>query len=103
MADVDRRTFLARSGLLAAAAGAAAVVPGVLTTLSADAPEVDAAATDASSASADDLVATAASSSEPLIAHVRDLETGEIGIFNGAKEIVVQNPALARSILRAAR
>jgi len=46
---------------------------------------------------------TAADATQPLVAHVRDLSTGEIGIFNGTSEFVVRDPALARSILRAAR
>jgi len=77
--ELDRRAFLARSSLIAAAAGAVAAVPGVLGGM------------------------TAADATQPLVAHVRDLSTGEIGIFNGTSEFVVRDPALARSILRAAR
>jgi len=30
--------------------------------------------------------------SEPLVAHVRDLATGEIGLFSGARETTVLDP-----------
>ncbi len=104
MADLDRRAFLARSSFLAAAAGAAAVVPGVLSAVASEAPEADAAAADTASADAADGASTAAAdAASTLVAHVRDLSTGEVAIFNGTREIVVQNPALARSILGAAR
>jgi hypothetical protein len=102
MSELDRRAFLARSSLLAAAAGAVAAVPGVLGVLASEAPELDAAAGDSAAADSDVLGATAADASQPLVAHVRDMATGEIGIFNGTNEVVVTNPALARSILRAA-
>jgi hypothetical protein len=100
MADLDRRAFLTRSSLLAAAAGVAAVVPGALGALTAEAPEVDAAASDASAVGSDDLGAVA-DTGEPLVAHVRDVSTGEISIFSGTREVVIQNASLARSILRA--
>jgi hypothetical protein len=99
MAELNRRAFLARSSLLAAAAGAAAVVPGVLTTLSADAPEIDATASDAAAADS----GAAANAGEPLVAYVRDLSTGEVGVMNGLREVIVRDPGLANSILRAAR
>jgi len=101
--ELDRRAFLARSSLIAAAAGAVAAVPGVLGVLTAEAPELDATASDTVAAESDQLGMTAADATQPLVAHVRDLSTGEIGIFNGTSEFVVRDPALARSILRAAR
>ncbi len=47
--------------------------------------------------------AGAANLSEPLVAHVRDLSTGEISVFNGTQEVVVRNPQLANQLARAAR
>ena len=47
--------------------------------------------------------AGAADATQPLVAHVRDLSTGEIGVFNGTREVVVRDPELASRILRAAR
>jgi len=45
---------------------------------------------------------------EPLVAHVRDLATGEIGLFSGTREIVLPRPlpgcpAVPRHPLSAAR
>jgi hypothetical protein len=100
MEQLDRRTFLTRSSLLAAAAGAAAVVPAALTALSADAPELD-AATD--TAAEGDAELGAADAGTTLVAHVRDLSTGEIGVFNGTREVVIQNQALARTLYQASR
>ncbi len=40
---------------------------------------------------------------EPLVAHIRDLSTGEIGLFSGEKEIVIHDRSLARSLFRATR
>ncbi len=40
---------------------------------------------------------------EPLVAHVRDLSTGEIGIFNGTREVVFKDPQLAARLFHAAR
>ena len=39
-----------------------------------------------------------ASMSEPLIAHVRDLATGEIGLFSGTREITVPRSTTCRPI-----
>jgi hypothetical protein len=38
---------------------------------------------------------------EPLVAHVRDLATGEIGLFSGTREIVFHDPSLAARLFRA--
>ena len=40
---------------------------------------------------------------EPLVAHVRDLATGEIGLFSGTREITVLDPRLAAALVRALR
>jgi hypothetical protein len=39
--------------------------------------------------------------SEPLIAHVRDLATGEIGLFSGTREITLLDPRLAARLVGA--
>jgi hypothetical protein len=41
--------------------------------------------------------------SEPLVAHVRDLATGEIGLFSGTREITVLDPQLAARLIRASQ
>jgi hypothetical protein len=37
----------------------------------------------------------------PLVAHVRDLETGEMSIMRGGREVVLRAPALAAELARA--
>ena len=86
---VSRRTFLGRGSLAVAAAGVLSTVPGLSGLLGA-----------ASVVGAD---AGAANLSEPLVAHVRDLSTGEISLFNGTQEVIVRNPQLANQLARAAR
>jgi len=99
MAQVSRRSFLRNSTLAVAGAGVISQVPLVSGLLGPTAADVPAAA-DAATAGADE---TAASLTEPLVAHVRDLATGEIGIFNGTREVVVNDPQLAARLARAAR
>jgi hypothetical protein len=98
MAGVSRRTFLGRGSMAVAAAGVLSSVPGLSGLLAAG--ETEAPAADASMAGAD---AGAANLSEPLVAHVRDLSTGEISLFNGTKEVIVRNPQLASQLARAVR
>ena len=98
MAGVTRRTFLGRGSMAVAAAGVLSSVPGLSSLLGAG--DAEAPAADASIAGAD---AGAANLSEPLVAHVRDLSTGEISLFNGTREIIVRNPQLASQLARAAR
>ena len=40
---------------------------------------------------------------QPLLAHVKDLGSGEISLFQGEQETVVRNPALARQLFTAVR
>jgi len=99
MAQVSRRLFLRNSGLAVAGAGVMSQIPflsSLVGPAEADAP----AAADAATAGANEGAATM---TEPLVAHVRDLSTGEIGIFNGTREVVVNDPQLAARLFRAAR
>jgi hypothetical protein len=94
---LSRRSFL-RSGTIAAAAvGVVGSVPGLSGLLAggAAAPAVESAATQSET----DL----GSLSQPLLAHVKDLDTGEISLFHGESEVVVRDPALARRLFSAAR
>jgi hypothetical protein len=89
---------LRRGTFTAAAVAVAGSVPGIstlLATTSADAPAIDTGLTDA----ADDGGAL----TEPLVAQVKDLNTGEISLFQGEREVTVRSPALARSLMSAAR
>jgi hypothetical protein len=35
------------------------------------------------------------------VAHIRDLSTGEIGLFSGTREIILHDPQLAARLARA--
>jgi len=98
MAGVSRRTFLGRGSLAVAAAGVLSSVPGLSGLLGA--AETEAPAADATVAGAD---AGAANLAEPLVAHVRDMSTGEISVFNGTREVILRDPQLAGRLARAAR
>ena len=91
MAQMDRRSFLARGSMMVAAAGAVAAVPGVADELVAG--ETDVAA----------IEGEAGALTEPLVAHVRDLATGEIGVFTGTREVVLRDPGLASRLFHASR
>ncbi len=104
MNEVSRRSFLKGGSAAVVAAGAISSIPGlpaIVGALETQAP-ADASAADAAAAgaAASDTEAPAALS-EPLVAHVRDVTTGEIGLFSGTREITVLNPQLAR-LIRAA-
>jgi hypothetical protein len=97
MPGLNRRTFLSR-GSLALAAGGVATVPGlgsILQAGSAEAPELEGAATESEAA--------AAEAGSPLIAHVTDLRAGQISVFQGEREVVIQNRSLAAQLYRMSR
>ncbi len=97
--DLSRRSFLTRGSLGVAAVGLVSAVPGLpglLTQVSSDAPAVDDAAADATGADA-------AALSEPLVVHVRDIQSGEMSLYLGEQEIAYRDPQLASRILRATR
>jgi hypothetical protein len=98
MSELSRRVFLIRGSLGAAAIGAAAAMPGIpalATAVEGEAPAADDAATSA--------VETTPTMTEPLIAHVKDLETGEISLYMGEQEFTYLDPNLAARLVRAAK
>jgi hypothetical protein len=97
MKSFERRVFLTRGSVAVAAAGVVAAVPSLATGLIAveeESPAAESALADAGEAITMD---------QPLVAHVRDLATGEIGLFSGTQEIVFHDPALAARLFRATR
>lgn len=95
---LSRRNFLRRSTLTAAAVAVTSSVPGISTliaTTAADGPAVDTGVSDAADSSG--------ALTEPLVAQVKDLSTGEISLYQGEREVVVRSPALARSLMSASR
>jgi hypothetical protein len=94
MSALSRRLFITRSSLTVAAAGLVSALPALPAAVNgaeAEAPEVDSAVADTESLTA------------PLIAHVKDLRTGEMALYSGEREIVLHNPALAARLFDAAR
>jgi hypothetical protein len=70
-------------------------VPAILSATEAEAPEA--------SAEVDALGAGAGELTGPLVAHVKDLSTGEMAVYMGNSEVTVRDPRLAARILSAAR
>jgi hypothetical protein len=97
MSGVNRRDFLTRGSLTVAAAGLVATVPGLTSALAMGESEAPAAS---DAVTADEAVGTM---SEPVVAHVRDLATGEIGVYSGTQEVVFRDPTLARRLFNATR
>jgi len=97
MAPLNRRDFLKRGSMAVAAAGVASAVPMALPTL---AGAVTTAPTNAEDTGED--AETGGHLDRPLVAHVRDLYTGEIGLFYGDHEVVYRDRKLAAQLHRAA-
>ena len=97
MAPLNRRDFLKRGSMAVAAAGVASAVPMALPAL---AGAVTTAPTNAEDAG--EAAETGGHLDQPLVAHVRDLDTGEIGLFYGAHEVVYRDRKLAAQLHRAA-
>jgi hypothetical protein len=95
MEPINRRLFLMRGSMAVAAAGVATAIP--LT------PALTAAETEAPAADAAVESGAAGTMSEPLVAHVRDLASGEIGIYSGTREVTFHDPGLASRLFNATR
>jgi hypothetical protein len=89
---------LVRGSFAAGAAAFATSLPGIgglLTTAGADSAEVDGAA---GAAAADATPAL----SQPIVAHIADLSSGEINIYQGTAQVVARNPGLVQALARLA-
>jgi hypothetical protein len=95
---MNRRAFIARSGAAAAALGAAVLVPSQFVSATTRSPEAP------STPGAEPLVAPGGAefATMPIIAHVRDIATGEIALFYGERETTLHDRALALGLARAA-
>jgi hypothetical protein len=94
MTALSRRLFITRSSLTVAAAGLVSALPAMPAAVSdaeAEAPELDSTVSDT------------AALTGPLIAHVKDLSTGEISLYSGEREFVLHNPGLAARLFNAAK
>jgi hypothetical protein len=101
MSEVSRRVFLKGGSAAIVVAGAVSSIPGLPALVGAMETQgpADAGATEAALTEGE----SSAVMSEPLVAHVRDLATGEIGLFTGTREITVLDPKLAASLVKALR
>jgi hypothetical protein len=96
LGNFSRRTFIQRGTLTAAAVGVVGSVPGLSGLLAGGASEAPAAEADVA-----ELDAGAGSLTEPLVAHVKDLSTGEISLFQGERQVLIRDPALASRLFSA--
>lgn len=100
MENLSRRNFIKRGSVAVAGAGLLAAVP--MTTLLPEVMGSGEAAVPAAEAATTD-VADAGAVGDTLVAHVRNLGTGEIGVMQGEREVIVRNPQIAAALARAMR
>ncbi|HVA44072.1 MAG TPA: hypothetical protein VNF50_11370 [Acidimicrobiales bacterium] len=99
MTGLSRRGFLGKGSLSVAAAGLLATAPaGAISALLGSASE--APAVEEETANLADLGSGLDGS---VVAHIRDIGSGEISVFTGEREVVIRDPAIAARLLRAVR
>src|SRR5579872_7172451 len=98
MKELSRRAFLIRGSVGAAAVAVGSAMPNLSGLLSTTAEEAPAADDTAAAA-----LAEAPTSTEPLIAHVTDLQSGEMSVYMGEREFTFNDPSLARRLFGATR
>ena len=91
MAKLTRRGFIKQTSVSVAAMGVLAAAPLVAVS---DAPDLVATDVAAEETSVAELAG-------PVIAHVRDLATGEISLMSGTQEIIYRDPELVMRLVRA--
>jgi len=94
----SRRTFIHRGTLTAAAVGVVTSVPGWSGLLTSGLAAAPAAEDDAGEVDGE-----AGAVAPPLVAHIKDLSTGEISVFQGEREVVIRDAAVANRLFSAAR
>jgi hypothetical protein len=93
MESIDRRRFLVQGGAAVAAAGVASAVP----VSAANALTKGRGGARRASVPAD------AKLDEPVVAHLRDLHSGEVSLFKGHREVTVKDKHLAALLFNATR
>lgn len=88
MSKLTRKGFLGKTSMGVAAIGAMVSVPGIAHVTEADA--------------APEFKLRAHELNGPLVAHVRDLKSGEIAVMVGTREIVYRDPQFVKRLLKAA-
>ena len=92
MEPIDRRRFLVTGGAAVAAAGVASAIPFNAAEALTKGRGVRHATVDAD-----------ATLDEPVVAHLRDLHTGEVALFKGHREVTVKDKHLAALLFNATR
>jgi hypothetical protein len=92
MNDLTRRRFLTRGSLGLAMAGALGAIPAIATALKLPAHAAFGIPQGGTAGMA-----------EPLVAHVRDLATGEISLLVGTQQVIHRDRELAARLYAAAR
>ena len=98
MENVSRRGLLRNGSLAVVGVGLVGAVPAGLAP---KAPDASAADRSPATASENAALLTDASLDGPLVAHVKDLSTGEIGVYMGTSEVTFRDPHLAAKLYRA--
>jgi len=98
MEHVSRRGLLRNGSIAVVGAGLVAAVPAGL---AARAPDASAADRSPATAPGGTALPAGASLDGPLVAHVKDLSTGEIGVYMGTSEVTFRDPHLAAKLYRA--
>lgn len=99
MPKVTRRGFIAQTTASVATISMFAAAPALA--VESELPAVTTPAMTAPATSAPELSAAAAAITEPLIAHVSNIATGEISVLVGTQEITYRDPELVQRLLRA--
>ena len=97
MENVSRRGLLRNGSLAVVGVGLVAAVPAGLAP---KAPGASAAERSPATAPHSAALPAGASLDGPLVAHVKDLSTGEIGVYMGTSEVTFRDPHLAAKLYR---
>ena len=100
MENVSRRGLLRNGSLAVAGVGLVGAVPAFSAGLAAKAPLASAAGPSPATPSDSAALLTDASLDGPLVAHVKNLSTGEIGVYMGTSEVTFRDPQLAAKLYR---
>ncbi|MHB8600601.1 MAG: hypothetical protein ACYDER_27820 [Ktedonobacteraceae bacterium] len=92
MAKLSRRGFFKQTSATAATFGVLAALPAMAAATATEVP-----------AEAPALEVSAAGITEPLMAHVSDIASGEISLLMGTREVIFRDPQLVMRLLQAAR
>ncbi len=96
MEQVNRRTFMKQATAAVGVAGAAAVMPGLPKVLSTGGPLVAVPSQPTG-------VAEGTKLDGPIVAHVANLQTGEIHLFFGQRKVTHHDRGLAAQLYKATR